>query len=252
MKGDIVNWKRGFKRLTLVLSFLAGPFVFLLFCIEGGETGGALDSFIVLLIFEVIGFVALWIIYWVTCWIVTGFLDDKQKDQPYGERVINATKIFFISIVLLYVTIKLYDLYQRRQAALINPDITIAFEIINMRAFLFAEQYLIDKEDYKQYKAVIENKDYPFMESYLDIGESNKATYKYYKFLTNLGFKLPPYKLTQFVTQPYKIIFIEDYFRLVDAKAMFAEGLTDVEKKEIERIIEETSTLYSLNKVLED
>ncbi|MHC4633018.1 MAG: hypothetical protein ACYS9C_17370 [Planctomycetota bacterium] len=243
-----MNCKRGFKRLTLVLSFLAGPFMFLLFCREEG----ALDSFVVLLILEVIGFAAVWIIYWATCWIVTGFLDDKQKDQPYGERVMNTFKIFFISLVLLYVTIKLYDLYQRRQAVLINPDVKIAFRIINMRAWLLSEQDLINKEEYKQYKAVIENKDNPLMESYLSIGESNHAIYKYYKFLTNLGFKLPPYKLTQFVTQSYSRIYMEDYFRLEDAMAMFAEGLTDVEEKEIERIIEETSIRYSLKKVLEE
>jgi hypothetical protein len=32
---------------------------------------------------------------------------------------------------------------------------------------------------------------------------------------------------------------------------MFVEGLTEVEEKELERIIEETSKRYSLNKVME-
>lgn len=152
--------------------------------------------------------------------------------------------IFFISIVLLYVTIKLSGLYQRRQVRLINPDITIAFEIILIKAMLLEEQGLIDKEKYKRYKAVVENKSYPL--------DSLELPKEHYKFLTKLGFKLPPYKLKQPVTQSYEIKFREDYFRLVDARTMFVEGLTDVEEKEIERIIEETSTCYNLNKVLKD
>ncbi|MHC4087821.1 MAG: hypothetical protein ACYSWZ_23360 [Planctomycetota bacterium] len=146
--------------------------------------------------------------------------------------------IFVISVVLLYIAIKLYDRFQRRQAALINPDITIAFEIIQIRAMLLAEQDLIDKEEYKQYKAVVENKNYPLLSL-----ESPKG---HYEFLTKLGFKMPLYKLKRPVTQSYEIKFGEDYFRLVDARSMFHEGLLDEETKEIERIIEEISTRYNL------
>ncbi len=85
-----MNRKKGFKRLTLVLSLLLGPFVFLYIgrpflhiCIATYDWPEPFHYyfFLFLLIFELIGFVVVWIIYWVICWIVKGFHDDKPKDE---------------------------------------------------------------------------------------------------------------------------------------------------------------------------
>jgi len=71
-----MNLKKGFKRLTLVLSLLSGPFVLFCFCIYFNEWPGHTSELLFgLLLFEVIGFVVVWIIYW----IVKGFPDNKKK-----------------------------------------------------------------------------------------------------------------------------------------------------------------------------
>ena len=80
-----MNPEKGFKRLTIVLSLLAGPFLLLYHLLATyGNLSYELfryEFLIVLLVYEVIGFVAVWVIYWSTCWIVKGFRDDEPKDE---------------------------------------------------------------------------------------------------------------------------------------------------------------------------
>jgi hypothetical protein len=75
-----MNLAKGFKRLTLVLSVLAGPLVFLHICI--GQPGLYEDfsqKLIVLSIFEVIGFVIAWIIYFIALFVVKGFRGENKR-----------------------------------------------------------------------------------------------------------------------------------------------------------------------------
>ena len=79
-----MNLEKGLKRLTIVLSVLAGPFWLLYQLATRGGLSYELfryEFLIVLLVYEVTGFIAVWIIYWSTCWIVKGFRDDEPKDE---------------------------------------------------------------------------------------------------------------------------------------------------------------------------
>ena len=80
-----MNLEKGLKRLTIILSVLAGPF-WLLYQIatRGGISYYELlryEFLIVLLVHEVTGFIVVWIIYWSAFWIVKGFRDEKAKDE---------------------------------------------------------------------------------------------------------------------------------------------------------------------------
>ena len=70
-----MNRKKGFKILTLVLSLLLGPFVFCCLAIYYNDWPHTSALLLAYLFFEAIGFVVVWIIYW----IVKGFLDNKKK-----------------------------------------------------------------------------------------------------------------------------------------------------------------------------
>lgn len=76
-----MNWKRGLKRFTLVLSLLAGPIVFCLGCITWGLPSNFIKCVIVFLVFEVLGFVAIWTIYLIVAFIVEGFCDYKEVER---------------------------------------------------------------------------------------------------------------------------------------------------------------------------
>ena len=79
-----MNVEKGLKRLTIILSVLAGPFWLLYQLATHGGLSSELfryEFLIVLLVHEVTGFIVVWIIYWSTCWIVKGFRDEKAKDE---------------------------------------------------------------------------------------------------------------------------------------------------------------------------
>jgi hypothetical protein len=80
-----MNLEKGIKRLTIILSVLAGPFWLLYqLATRGGLSYYELFSYeflIVLLVYEVTGCIVVWIIYWSTCWIVKGFRDDEAKEE---------------------------------------------------------------------------------------------------------------------------------------------------------------------------
>lgn len=76
-----MNLEKGLKRLTIVLSLLAGPFWIFY---HSGRLRSEMLSYeflIVVLAYEVVGFVAVWIIYWSACWVVNGFRNDTPKDK---------------------------------------------------------------------------------------------------------------------------------------------------------------------------
>ncbi|NIP27754.1 MAG: hypothetical protein GWN67_25070 [Phycisphaerae bacterium] len=80
-----MNLEKGLKRLTIILSVLAGP-LWLLYQLatHGGISYYDLfryEFLIVLFVHEVIGFIVVWIIYLSTCWIVKGFQDEEAKDE---------------------------------------------------------------------------------------------------------------------------------------------------------------------------
>jgi hypothetical protein len=66
-----MDLSRGFKRLTLVLSFLAGPLV--LFYLLVTDSSFNSIPFDVLLIYEISGFFIVWIIYLVVLFVIKGF-----------------------------------------------------------------------------------------------------------------------------------------------------------------------------------
>lgn len=77
-----MSLEKGFQRLTLILSLVAGPLVFFYLLVVENSFDLEFDEFFfVLLAFEINGCFAVWIIYLVVRWIVKGFREDKQKDE---------------------------------------------------------------------------------------------------------------------------------------------------------------------------
>lgn len=75
-----MNWKRGFKRITWVLSvgafiFWVGLDIFFLF-----KEGWDLDFWIVLGL-GVLNFIAIWVVYYAGLCIVKGFCDGQPVDE---------------------------------------------------------------------------------------------------------------------------------------------------------------------------
>lgn len=81
MKGESMNLAKGFKRLTLVVSLLIGPLVFLLFCTAPGHYEDFSQKLIVLSIFEIIGFVIVWSIYLIALFVVKGFHHENKAQK---------------------------------------------------------------------------------------------------------------------------------------------------------------------------
>ena len=80
LKGKTINLKRGLKRLTLAFSIIVGPLVFYSICIYTGDWPWSEFHYQILLSFELTGFISVWIIYFVTRWIIKGFCVNKTKD----------------------------------------------------------------------------------------------------------------------------------------------------------------------------
>ena len=76
-----MNLEKGFKRLTIIVSVLAGPLWVLIHCDSIGPWLLSYEFLIVVLSYEVRGFVAVWIIYWSARWVVKGFREDEPKDE---------------------------------------------------------------------------------------------------------------------------------------------------------------------------
>lgn len=74
-----MNWKKGIERFTLVLSILAGPIVFCIFCIAWGGPNDFDEGAKFFVVFEILGFVVVWAIYFTVLWIIKGFRDDEKK-----------------------------------------------------------------------------------------------------------------------------------------------------------------------------
>ena len=77
-----MNLEKGFKRLTIILSVLAGPLWILINCDSIGLWMLSYEFLIVVLSYEVRGFVAVWIIYWAARWVAKGF----REEEPKGEK----------------------------------------------------------------------------------------------------------------------------------------------------------------------
>ena len=92
--------------------------------------------------------------------------------------------------------ITLRVLKERREGALINPKIYPAFKRIELRAFLYVEQNAVNREEYERCKAVVDR-----WEQMMKHPDSDMSAEEYYKFLTGLGFQLPPFKLKKPATQ---------------------------------------------------
>lgn len=78
-----MNWKRGFKRIALVVSVLC----FAYFIICGFSYEGGWDPLILLfgLLFAALGFIAVWVVFYTGLLIVRGFRDDEPKDEQKNK-----------------------------------------------------------------------------------------------------------------------------------------------------------------------
>lgn len=75
-----MNVERGFKRVTLVFSLLAVPLVcFYILVTDSGTPPTPYEFFYVLLFFEILGFVAVWLLFFLMRWLVRGFCSNSQK-----------------------------------------------------------------------------------------------------------------------------------------------------------------------------
>jgi hypothetical protein len=76
-----MNLEKGFKRLTVVVSILAGPLWVFINSDRIGIWMLSYDFLIAVLSYEVRGFVSVWIIYLSARWVVKGFREDEPKDE---------------------------------------------------------------------------------------------------------------------------------------------------------------------------
>lgn len=77
-----MNWKRGFRRIALVLTFLGAIAGFFGGCMIANLINAVVWVYILLvLVATILGGLVVWRIYQLLQWLVLGFCDDKQKDE---------------------------------------------------------------------------------------------------------------------------------------------------------------------------
>jgi hypothetical protein len=84
LKGKPMNLKKGFKRTADVLSIMGFLFwvgLIIYHIIDYGYERSYLDDIFILLVFGVLSFISIWVIYYVGLYIITGFQDNKPKDE---------------------------------------------------------------------------------------------------------------------------------------------------------------------------
>ena len=79
-KGDFLDWEKGLKRLTLVLSILAGTCV-VIYLVATIEIVAIIVFLIVFLFLEEISYYAVRYIFGFIRWVVKRFCADKPKDE---------------------------------------------------------------------------------------------------------------------------------------------------------------------------
>ena len=120
----VVNWKKGFKRLTWAVSILLAGTIPLIFAIDvGGQVGGDEVIFFIAFLFALAGtvFGVVWAIYYLVRFVVIGFLDTdtgdklKRKDMNLKRafRRIALVLAVVVAIVSLSIAICMvrYELY---------------------------------------------------------------------------------------------------------------------------------------------
>lgn len=150
-----------------------------------------------------------------------------------GAYVVRAIKIVTISILLLLVAcgITLHILKERRENALINPEIYPAIQRIEIYALLYADQKTVNIDEYYRYKAVV---------SMMENNYYDETIEEYHVSLNRLGFKLPQFKLKNPPTEAQQKKCMMETDRLVELKLKVLEGQYYQNLKELERIIEQT------------
>jgi len=96
---------------------------------------------------------------------------------------------------------------------------------------LYVERNLISIEEYKRCKAVVDQ-----MAPY----SVDMSAEEYYKFLTRLGFQLPPLKLKKPASKAQKEKCMREAERLRQLQIKVLEGQLTKSQKEIEQLIKDT------------
>lgn len=120
----------------------------------------------------------------------------------------------------------------RREAALINPEIYPAFARIELKAMLYVERKLVDIEEYERCKAVVDQ-----MDQVAKHPDSGMSVEEYYKFLTRLGFHLPPLKLKKPASKAQKEKYMIEAERLMEIQTKIVEGQLRKTIREVEEMI---------------
>lgn len=118
-----------------------------------------------------------------------------------------------------------------REAELINPEIYPAFAKIELKAMLYVERNLVNIEEYERCKAVVDQ----MAPHSVDMSDE-----EYYKFLTRLGFKLPPLELKNPVSKAQEEKCMVEAERLRKLQIKVLEGQLTKSQKEIEQLIKDT------------
>jgi hypothetical protein len=122
----------------------------------------------------------------------------------------------------------------RREAALINPEIYPAFRRVELEATLYVERKLVNIEEYERYKNVVDHMlKYP--------PHVSESAEEYYKFLTRLGFQLPPFKLEKPASKAQTEKCMKEAERLEQLQEKVLEGQLTKLEREIEQLIKKTS-----------
>lgn len=137
-----------------------------------------------------------------------------------------------IFVLLSVGSLVIFVLIGRQEAGLINPEIYPSFARTELQAMLYVEQKFVDREVYERCKAVVDQmKKHP--DSYMSAEE-------YYKFLTRLGFKLPPLEPKNPVSKAQKEKCMVEAERLRQLQIKVLEGQLTKSQKEIEQLIKDT------------
>lgn len=141
-----------------------------------------------------------------------------------------------VFVLLLVGTFVISVWIGRREVALINPEIYPAFARIRLKAMLYVDRKLVNIEEYERCKSVVDQR-----ASLAEYPDSDMSAEEYYKFLTCLGFQLPPLKLDKPASKAQKAKCMREAEQLAQLQEkVLVDQLTKAER-DIERLIKEKS-----------
>lgn len=145
------------------------------------------------------------------------------------------SKLAFLIIVALCAGIfVVYVWIGRREVSLINPEIYPAFKRIELEAMLYTKRKLVNVEEYKRCKAVVDG----MIRRYRDEASVEEC----YKFLSSLGFPLPPLKLKEPASEAQK------EKCMIEAKRLF-EIQTKILEEQLRETIREAEEMIKTEKI---